>query len=62
MGKIARKFTNLNIFKRDLLKRSTNIHSEVSQFYVHMHDLVLELCQEMVVDEEEELHLRLINS
>ena len=36
--------------------------SEISQFYPRMHDLVLELCQEIVVDEEEEWQLRLINS
>ena len=62
VGELVQKFRNLSIVKRDILRRSTNTNSEVSQFYVHMHDLVLELCQEMVVGEEEEWHLMLINS
>ena len=62
MSEVVEKFTNLYIVKRDLLKRSININSKISQFHVYMHDLVLELCQEMVVGEENEWHLRLINA
>ena len=62
MEEIVRKFRNLNIVERDLLKKSTTNSGEVSEFYVHMHDLVLELCHGMVVDEKEKWHLRLIDS
>ena len=48
VGEIVRKFTNLKIVKRDMVKRSTKNSSEVSQFFVGMHDLLLGLCQYMV--------------
>ena len=62
MQEIVRKFRDLNIAKRDLLKKSTSNNGEVSEFHVHMHDLVLDLRHWMVVDEKEKWHLRLIDS
>ena len=62
MGGIVRKFRNLILIKRDLLKESTSNDGEVSEFHVHIQDLVLELCHGMVVDEKEKWHLRLINA
>ena len=61
VGEIVRELANLNIVKRES-KRSTNTDSKVSQFYVCMNDVALELCQEMAVEEEKEWHLKLVNS
>ena len=62
VGEVVRKFTNLNIVKRELVDRSTSDNRQVPQFFIRLHDLVLELCQEMELDKQEEWHMRLVGS
>ena len=46
---VLRKFADLNIVRRELVKLIAN-NRNVSQFCGHLHDLVLEFRQEMEVD------------
>ena len=59
VSEIVRKFVNLNIAKREIQNRSA---SNNRQFCLHLHDLILELCQEMAVEEQEQWHMNLVNA
>ena len=56
---VVQKFANLNLLKRERIDRSV---FQDEQFCVRLHDLVLELCKKMEVEEQERWHLGLINA
>ena len=56
---VVRKFANLNIMRRELVHKSV-VKDE--QFCVRLHDLVLELCKKMEVEEKKRWRISLINA
>ena len=56
-----RKFADLNIVKRELLQQKAN-NRRLAYFCVRLYDLVLELCQKMEVDEQEQWHTNLVHT
>ena len=62
VGEVVRKFANLNIAKRELLDLPAYENRKAPQFCLRLHDLVLELCQEMEIDEQDSWHISLINA
>ena len=55
---VVRKFADLNLVRRERVDSCT---VKKEQFCVRLHDLVLELCKKMEVDEQQKWHIGLVN-